>query len=153
MVTNLSVIVHVMYTVYVHAIKLHSSPHPCIQQVSPKAKGESKLCILTVIQVDHVLAGIFYLRLLALENEIAGITQANFATIGYKPCCSMHRKKFRVAWYWNLRFFSPSTYRSTTHGVSWEQCSFLKNVPGTFFNATHQVKAIAIGVVEANPQV
>ena len=89
MVTNLSVIVHVMYTVYVHAIKLHSSPHPCIQQVSPKAKGESKLCILTMIQVDHVLAGIFYLRLLALENEIAGITQANFATIGYKPCCSM----------------------------------------------------------------
>ena len=28
---------------------------------------------------------------------------------------------------------------------------FFKNVPGTFFNARHQVKAIAIGVVEANP--
>ena len=28
---------------------------------------------------------------------------------------------------------------------------FFKNVPGTFFNATHQVKAIAIGVSEANP--
>ena len=25
-----------------------------------------------------------------------------------------------------------------------------KNVPGTFFNATHQVKAIAIGVSEVN---
>ena len=37
-----------------------------------------------------------------------------------------HRKKFRVAWYWNLRFLFPSTYRSTTHGVSREQCSFLK---------------------------
>ena len=30
---------------------------------------------------------------------------------------------------------------------------FFKNVPGTFFNATHQVKAIAIGVSEANPLV
>ena len=30
---------------------------------------------------------------------------------------------------------------------------FLKNVPGTFFNATHQVKAIAIGVSEVNPLV
>ena len=30
---------------------------------------------------------------------------------------------------------------------------FFKNVPGTFFNARHQVKVIAIGVVEANPQV
>ena len=28
---------------------------------------------------------------------------------------------------------------------------FFKNVPGTFFNATHHVKAIAIGVSEANP--
>ena len=28
---------------------------------------------------------------------------------------------------------------------------FFKNVPGTFFNATHQVKAIAIGVSEVNP--
>ena len=30
---------------------------------------------------------------------------------------------------------------------------FFKNVPGTFFNATHQVKAIAIGIVEVNPLV
>jgi hypothetical protein len=30
---------------------------------------------------------------------------------------------------------------------------FFKNVPGTFFNATHQVKAIAIGVSKANPLV
>ena len=30
---------------------------------------------------------------------------------------------------------------------------FFKNVPGTFFNATHQVKAIAIGVSEVIPQV
>ena len=28
---------------------------------------------------------------------------------------------------------------------------FFKNVPGTFFNATHQVKAIAIAVSEVNP--
>ena len=27
------------------------------------------------------------------------------------------------------------------------------NVPGTFFNATHQVKAIAIGIVEVEPLV
>ena len=31
--------------------------------------------------------------------------------------------------------------------------SFLLDVPGTFSNATHQVKAIAIGVSEANPLV
>ena len=30
---------------------------------------------------------------------------------------------------------------------------FFKNVPGTFFNARHQVKAIAIGVSEVNPLV
>ena len=30
---------------------------------------------------------------------------------------------------------------------------FLKNVPGTFFNARHQVKAIAIAVSEVNPLV
>ena len=30
---------------------------------------------------------------------------------------------------------------------------FFKNVPGTFFNATHQVKAIAIAVSEVNPLV
>ena len=28
---------------------------------------------------------------------------------------------------------------------------FVLDVPGTFFNATHQVKAIVIGVSEANP--
>ena len=30
---------------------------------------------------------------------------------------------------------------------------YMLDVPGTFFNATHQVKAIAIGVSEANPLV
>ena len=47
----------------------------------------------------------------------------------------------------------PSTYRNLQHGVLPSQCSFLKNVPGTFFNARHQVKAIAIGVSEVNPLV
>ena len=65
----------------------------------------------------------------------------------------VHRKKFRVAWYWNLRFLFPSTYRSTTHGVSREQSSFKKMYQVLFFNATHQVKAIAIEVSEANPLV
>ena len=45
----------------------------------------------------------------------------------------------------------PSTYRSSTHDISQEQRSFLLVVPVTFFNATHQVKAIAIGIVEDNP--
>ena len=40
------------------------------------------------------------------------------------------------------------------NGVSREQRSFLRiNVPGTFFNATHHVKAIAIVVSEVNPLV
>ena len=30
-------------------------------------------------------------------------------------------------------------------------CYFLLDVPGTFFNATHQVKAIAIAISKANP--
>ena len=30
---------------------------------------------------------------------------------------------------------------------------FFLNVPGTFFNAIYQVKAIAIGIVEVNPLV
>ena len=30
---------------------------------------------------------------------------------------------------------------------------FFKNVPGTFFNATHQVKATAIAIVEVIPLV
>ena len=30
-------------------------------------------------------------------------------------------------------------------------CSLQSNVPGTFFNATHQLKVIAIGISEANP--
>ena len=38
----------------------------------------------------------------------------------------VHRKNFCVAWYWNLRFLFPSTYRSTTNVVSREQRSFLK---------------------------
>ena len=32
-------------------------------------------------------------------------------------------------------------------------CLLQSNVPGTFFNMTHQVKAIAIAIVEANPLV
>ena len=34
-----------------------------------------------------------------------------------------------------------------------ESSALFKNVPGTFLNATHQVKAIAIGVSEVNPWV
>ena len=30
---------------------------------------------------------------------------------------------------------------------------FLKNVPGSFFNVTYQVKAITIEIVEVNPRV
>ena len=44
-------------------------------------------------------------------------------------------------------FVVPSTLRRC---ITRAALSF-KNVPGTFFNATHQVKAIAIGVSEANP--
>ena len=47
----------------------------------------------------------------------------------------------------------PSTYRNPQHGVWRSYCSFFKNIPGTFFNARHQVKAIAIGVSEVNPLV
>ena len=42
-----------------------------------------------------------------------------------------------------------STYRSTTTQCVMYTCSFLfltVNVPSNFFNATHQVKVIAIGI-------
>ena len=64
-----------------------------------------------------------------------------------------HSKKFPVAWYWKLRnelrCFSEYLQESTTRCIA-QLVLFFKNVPGTFFNARHQVKAIAIGVVEAN---
>ena len=47
-----------------------------------------------------------------------------------------------------FRVFTGHTRRCITRAAL-----FFKNVPGTFFNATHQVKAIAIGVSEANPLV
>ena len=68
----------------------------------------------------------------------------------------MHRKKIRVAWYWNLRFFyrciSKYLQEHYTRCIT-RAALFLKNVPGTFFYATHQVKAIAIGIVQVVPQV
>ena len=45
-----------------------------------------------------------------------------------------------------FRVFTGHTRRCITRAAL-----FFKNVPGTFFNATHQVKAIAIGIVEVNP--
>ena len=54
----------------------------------------------------------------------------------------LHRKKFRVAWYWNLRFFISEYLQDTQDGVSQEQLSFLKMYQVLFFNATHQVKQL-----------
>jgi hypothetical protein len=68
----------------------------------------------------------------------------------------MHSKKNRVAWYWQLRnelsCFSQYLQEHYTRCITRAALS-LKNVPGTFFNATHQVKAIAIAVSEVNPLV
>ena len=69
---------------------------------------------------------------------------------------TLHSKKFPVAWYWKLsneiRCFSEYLQEHYTRCITRAALFFL-NVPGTFFNATHQVKAIAIGVSEANPLV
>ena len=46
--------------------------------------------------------------------------------------------------------FTNSEYTYTAYH---ESSALFKNIPGTFFNATHQVKAIAIGVSEVNPLV
>ena len=62
-----------------------------------------------------------------------------------------HRKKFPVAWYWNLRFLFPSTYRSTAHALSREQSSFLKMYQILFSTRHNKWKAVAIGIVEVNP--
>ena len=47
----------------------------------------------------------------------------------------------------------PSTYRNIQHGVSLASTLFCSMYQVLFNNATHQVKAIAIGVSEANPLV
>ena len=39
---------------------------------------------------------------------------------------SVHRKKFRVAWYWNLRFFISEYLQDTQDGVSQASALFLK---------------------------
>ena len=49
-------------------------------------------------------------------------------------------------------FFSKYLQEHYTRCIT-RAALFFKNVPGTFFNATHQVKAIAIGVSKANPLV
>ena len=65
-----------------------------------------------------------------------------------------HSKKIPVAWYWKLRnelrCFSEYLQESTTRCIA-QLVLFWANVPGTFFNATHQERAIAIGIVEVNP--
>ena len=81
-----------------------------------------------------------------------GIVQIN--TLGgestkYPPLMKPQEKKGSLVLklkVYDLRVFTGHTRRCITRAAF-----FLKNVPGTFFNATHQVKAIAIGVSEVNP--
>ena len=49
-------------------------------------------------------------------------------------------------------FVSDYLQESTTRCIT-RAAPFFKNVPGTFFNTRHQVKAIAIAVSEADPPV
>ena len=57
----------------------------------------------------------------------------------------MHSKNFPVAWYWKLRneprCFSEYLQEHYTRCIT-RAALFFKNVPGTFFNATHQVKQL-----------
>ena len=52
-----------------------------------------------------------------------------------------------------LKVFSSEYLQEPTARCIAQLVSFFLNVPGTFFNATHQVKAIAIAVSEVNPLV
>ena len=52
-----------------------------------------------------------------------------------------------------LKVFSSEYLQEPTTQCSAQLVSFFLNVPGTFFNATHQVKAIAIGISEDDPLV
>ena len=65
----------------------------------------------------------------------------------------IHSKKISVAWYWTLRNELRCFSQEPTTRCMVQLVLFLKNVPCTFFNATHQVKAIAIAVSEVNPLV
>ena len=51
------------------------------------------------------------------------------------------------------KFYDFQVLTGTLHTVYHESSAPFKNIPGTFFNATHQVKAVAIGIAEVNPQV
>ena len=78
----------------------------------------------------------------------------------YRTCShnkgSIHSKKNPVAWYWKfrneLRCFSKYFQEYYTRCITRAALFFL-NVPGTFFNATHQVKAIEIAIIEDDHQV
>ena len=51
------------------------------------------------------------------------------------------------------KFYDFQVLTGALHTVYHESSALFKNVPGTFFNARHQVKAIAIAVSEVNPLV
>ena len=56
---------------------------------------------------------------------------------------------------WDRCTIFVSPYKNTTTRCSMVHsalfCSLRRNIPGTSFNAMHQVKAIAIGISEVNP--
>ena len=63
-----------------------------------------------------------------------------------------HRKKTRST-VLNPHRAKEFAYRVLLHGTSCVHHVYMLDVPGTFFNATHQVKAIAIEISEVNPLV
>ena len=67
-----------------------------------------------------------------------------------------HRKKISCSLVLKLKVFRSLYFQVLTgalHTVYHESSALFKKIYQVLFNATHQVKAIAIGVVESNPQV
>ena len=61
------------------------------------------------------------------------------------------QEKFLCSLVLKLKVFYFRVFTGHTRRCITRAALFFKNVPGTFFNATHQVKAIAIGVSKVNP--
>ena len=81
----------------------------------------------------------FYIALYSSFCAFIGITFTQ-----EKNLCSLVLK---------LKVFYFRVFTGHTRRCIMRAALFFKNVPGTFISATHQVKAIAIGVSEVNPLV
>jgi hypothetical protein len=80
-------------------------------------------------------------------NAQGGLIETFLLTVGCTNCIMINEP-----WPWNKKWISTKFILTRTlhHGVLLF-CLLQSNLPGTFSNATHQMKAITIGISKDNP--